>query len=479
MKIILKRTAVMLMAFAMVLTMMPVLGALTDGAAGSQTAYAETVYKDVQPSPPDGFVYTIYAGESGASIWISGYVGNDTQVILPTSVTYKGVTYNAWDSKNNTYGNGAFTLGKAAFNGNTKIKKVAIPYGYESIDNQAFNGCTSLTEVAIADTVGYISTDIFNGCDSLKTYYYSGDQLKQDFGEDQAITMLINSGLAQDSNGNPVGGVTVYTKAGSVVEKAVKQIDPSGGKIKVVTVADPYSKNTVKPESGGSASKSIKGEDGTAYGKGASESVVNAAILKYAKESDPKGAVFGLLQARLGKVTKNSLTLQWTKVKGAKKYAVYGNACGSKNKMKTLVKKTTKTKMVFKKVAGKKVAKGKYYKFMVVAFDKNNKVLSSSVIVHAATTGGKVGNDKAVKTKAKKDKVTIKKGKKFKLGAKAVPQSKKLKVQRHRGVKFESGNKAVATVSAKGVITGKKKGTCYVYAYAQNGVFRKIKVTVK
>ena len=67
----------------------------------------------------------------------------------------------------------------------------------------------------------------------------------------------------------------------------------------------------------------------------------------------------------------------------------------------------------------------------------------------------------------------------FKLGAKAVAASKKLKVKKHRAVKYESTDKAVATVTSKGVIKGKAKGTCFVYAYAQNGVSAKIKVTVK
>lgn len=32
---------------------------------------------------------------------------------------------------------------------------------------------------------------------------------------------------------------------------------------------------------------------------------------------------------------------------------------------------------------------------------------------------------------------------------------------------------------SKGVVKAKKKGTCYIYAYAQNGVYKKIKITVK
>ena len=132
-------------------------------------------------------------------------------------------------------------------------------------------------------------------------------------------------------------------------------------------------------------------------------------------------------------------------------------------------------------VNNQNVKKGTYYKFIMVALDKNNTVVSTSKVIHVATKGGKVGNHKKVTVsssvikKAKK----LKKGKTLKLKAKAVPQSKKLKVKKHRAVLYESSNINIATVSKKGVVKAKNKGTCYIYAYAQNGVFKKIKVTVK
>ena len=55
----------------------------------------------------------------------------------------------------------------------------------------------------------------------------------------------------------------------------------------------------------------------------------------------------------------------------------------------------------------------------------------------------------------------------------------KKKVSIHRKVAWESDNLNVAKVNSKGKITAVGKGTCYVYAYAQNGVAAKIKVTVK
>ena len=72
-----------------------------------------------------------------------------------------------------------------------------------------------------------------------------------------------------------------------------------------------------------------------------------------------------------------------------------------------------------------------------------------------------------------------KKGKKITVKATLKAASSKLKVKNHRKVAFESSDPAVAKVTGKGKITAVKKGTCYIYAYAQDGVSAKVKVTVK
>ena len=140
---------------------------------------------------------------------------------------------------------------------------------------------------------------------------------------------------------------------------------------------------------------------------------------------------------------------------------------------------TTKTKYTLKKLNGKKIAKGTYYKFIIVALDKDNNVVSSSKTIHSATLGGKVGNCKSISTKAKKNKVSIKAKKTFKLKPKQKAQKKKLKIKNHRKLMYESSDESIATVNKSGVIKGVSKGTCEVYVFAQNGVFQKIKVTVK
>ena len=226
--------------------------------------------------------------------------------------------------------------------------------------------------------------------------------------------------------------------------------------------------------------KNQKASDGTSYGKGAAIEAAEAAIAKLTSDKDPKGTKIAPLFLKSTKQTKSSVKITWKKVSGAKKYMIFGNKCGSKNKHKKLAT-VTGTSKTFKKVLGKKVKKGTYYKFMVIAVDKNNNVVSTSKIAHAATKGGKVGNHKrvtvkkAVITKAKK----LKKGRTLKLKPTLVLQSKKLKCKKHVAVRYESSNTKVATVSAKGVIKGVKKGSCKVYIYAQDGVSKKVTVKVK
>ena len=57
--------------------------------------------------------------------------------------------------------------------------------------------------------------------------------------------------------------------------------------------------------------------------------------------------------------------------------------------------------------------------------------------------------------------------------------SKNLSLKIHRKIQYVSANEAIATATKKGVIKGQRKGTTYIYAYAQNGTFAKIIVTVK
>ena len=62
---------------------------------------------------------------------------------------------------------------------------------------------------------------------------------------------------------------------------------------------------------------------------------------------------------------------------------------------------------------------------------------------------------------------------------KAKQIKEKLPIKYHTNIKYESTDKSVATVSKTGVIKAKKKGIAYIYVYAQNGINKRVKVTVK
>ena len=191
-------------------------------------------------------------------------------------------------------------------------------------------------------------------------------------------------------------------------------------------------------------------------------------------DGDYKGSNFGLLRAQTTKLKNNSVTVKWNKVKNADGYIVYGAKCGAKSKYKVLKVVSGKTTSY----THKKLKKGTYYKYNIVAFKYVNGVkvtLAASKKIHATTLGGKYGVAKAVKLN--KSKVKIKKGKTFKIKASEIKKDKKIK--RHRAICYESSNTKIATVNSKGKIKAKKKGKCTIYVYAQNGVYKTVKVTVK
>ena len=212
-------------------------------------------------------------------------------------------------------------------------------------------------------------------------------------------------------------------------------------------------------------------------------STVEKRIIGKKTNSDPAGSAFLPLQLKSLKQTKTSVTLRWKAVRGASGYVIYGSKCGKANKIKKLatVKKTS--------FVQKKLKKGTYYRYIVVAEKQTalgSRAAAVSKMIYVATKGGKVGNVKSLTAEIKKSgkwkkvsTVTVKKGKTVKPKITQIPVSKKLKVTKYAAPRFVSSKPKIATVSRKGVIKGKAKGTSYVFVFAQNGAFKRIKVVVK
>ena len=120
-----------------------------------------------------------------------------------------------------------------------------------------------------------------------------------------------------------------------------------------------------------------------------------------------------------------------------------------------------------------------YYKYYVVAYKTVNgkqTVLSKTPTMHIPTTGGKFSKVKSINIK--KQSFTLKTGKKATIKASVVNTDGKI-AKHVAEVRYMSSNKKVATVNSKGVITAKGKGKCTIYCYAQNGLRKSVKVTVK
>ena len=202
-------------------------------------------------------------------------------------------------------------------------------------------------------------------------------------------------------------------------------------------------------------------------------------------EKDVRGSTYAPLKLASKKQTETSVTLSWSKVKGAKRYVVYGSQCGKSSAYKELATVSgSDTSYVVKKIVnpkGKKVKlkAGTMYKFLVIA-DRGSKSAKISKSIHVATAGKEnvanpinVSVDKKVLEKAKNLEVS----KTLQLKAQAV-MKQGTNAKEHVKIRYESSNKKIATVSSTGKVTGKKKGTCYIYAYAQNGICKAVKVRV-
>ena len=275
------------------------------------------------------------------------------------------------------------------------------------------------------------------------------------------------------------------TKIGESTELKVK-IEPENADLQKLIWKSDNEKVAIVNENGkvtavgnGTAEITVTTEDGK----------ITASIMITVKVPDEptinKSTGFRRLRARSVKQTKTSVTLQWNIIKDADGYFIYGNRCNTGAKSYKYRKLATITGGDISTWTQKDLKKGTYYKYVVKAYRMVNGkkvVTDTSISVHAVTGGGKYGNAKAVSVtqignKKNVSKVTLKMGKTAQIQAKEVKKDKK--IARHRKLCYESSNTKVATVTPDGLIRATGKGTCTIWVYAQNGVYKALKITVK
>jgi len=197
--------------------------------------------------------------------------------------------------------------------------------------------------------------------------------------------------------------------------------------------------------------------------------------------------VSGTPMARMTAKGRKSLTISWNRIRGAAGYDIFFAQCnrGSKG-VKCRKVKTIKGNKTFSWTRSG-LEKGTAYKAYVKAYVYRNgkkSYVKKSPTVHAYTGNGtgKYTNAGSVRIRnIKKNKLSLKKGRTFRIKAsvKKLKKNRKLMPKSHAPVfRYMTSNKKIATVNSSGKITAKGKGSCRIYVYAHNGVSKSIKVTV-
>lgn len=194
-----------------------------------------------------------------------------------------------------------------------------------------------------------------------------------------------------------------------------------------------------------------------------------------------KGVLLTVMTAKGG----DSLKIKWKKIEGAEGYDIFFSKCdhdGAKAKIKKVKTIKGNKKLSWTK-AGLDTKTG--YRAYVKAWIKKNgkkKYVRTGPMVHAFTSGSAAKYTNASAVTVSKSKVSLNKGGTFKVSAtvsKLVPGKKLMSKHHAAKLRYLSSNPKVATVNASGTIKAKGKGSCSVYAIAQNGAYAKVKVTVK
>ena len=112
--------------------------------------------------------YVFYADTTSATpeVWLTGYVGSDTNLRLPYVFTDGGQDY-------------TYNIYRSAFKNNTSVTYIEIPNqtNCRTIEKSAFAGCTSLTGIKFPSTLLQVGENLFEGCTSLMTVDFNGSEL--------------------------------------------------------------------------------------------------------------------------------------------------------------------------------------------------------------------------------------------------------------------------------------------------------------
>lgn len=106
-----------------------------------------------------------YSSHGSTEVTVKEYTGNDTNITLPSTVTYRGTEYKVTAVGSNVLKKLAGTEGIDL--------TVTIPEGYTSIESEAFKNCYGLKTITIPSSVTAINYNAFEGCKDLATVTFA------------------------------------------------------------------------------------------------------------------------------------------------------------------------------------------------------------------------------------------------------------------------------------------------------------------
>lgn len=115
-----------------------------------------------------------YSSYGSSEVTVKEYTGKDTNITLPSTVTYNGTEYQVTAVGSNV-------LKKLA--GTEKLDlTVTIPEGYTTIKGEAFKNCYGLKSITIPGSVTEINYNAFDGCKNLTSVTFADGSADLSFG---------------------------------------------------------------------------------------------------------------------------------------------------------------------------------------------------------------------------------------------------------------------------------------------------------
>lgn len=115
-----------------------------------------------------------YSTYGSTEVTVKEYTGNDTNITLPSTVTYSGTEYNVTAVGSNVLKKLAGTEGIDL--------TVTIPEGYTTIEGEAFKNCYGLKSITIPGSVTKINYNAFDGCKDLAAVTFADGSADLSFG---------------------------------------------------------------------------------------------------------------------------------------------------------------------------------------------------------------------------------------------------------------------------------------------------------